>query len=681
MKPRIIETILCTLLAAMISASSLAADSAETLAEQAEAIAVEANPQPSGHVAVSPQIQGVAGPLFAGVDDVTVGAFRIDVVTDSAVQAFTGAEVWGAAYDVDNDRVLFNSGADLMEWPIGGAVSSLGTITDGISLLTMTGLAFGNDTLYGCRNIANEAIYEVDLTTLEATVFIDYVDEDFDCGGLAFNPDDGFLYMTSDDTTPGRGLYRMNLDGTGTLITAYPPGQTDIDGLAIGDGRAYLVIDEPGDLYVWDFALAAYQDPLTSPFATSETFSGGTWIDVSGIVEADLTVTLADAPDPVNAGENLTYTVTVTNNGPSDADNVSISLPLPAGSSFVSVNGGVGSVCNAASPVTCAWAGQTANGASRVATIVAEVASSTVGVLNSTSTAVSDTSDPNPANNSASATTGVNAIADLSITKAAVGVPDPLLEGSSFSYVLTASNAGPSDAEAVVVTDDLPATLNYVSDDCGAVFVAPTLTWNVGTLASGANALCNLNVSVAALGEISNTATIVSDTTDSDVANNASTSILGGAQPADVAIALTSDVAGNLEVGDSFIYTVTGSNNGPGDATGLDFTLELSGNLTFDSSTCGAVLAGTTLSWSVPNLASGASAVCEITVTIDAAGDIPAQAVVTTATSDPVLGNNSDELVEGTFEIAIPVPVFGYFGLLLLGLFLGGVGVAFMRRE
>src|SRR5438445_83000 len=37
---------------------------------------------------------------------------------------------------------------------------------------------------------------------------------------------------------------------------------------------------------------------------------------------ADLELTLSDSPDPVTAGNNLTYTIDVTNHGPSDRKSV-----------------------------------------------------------------------------------------------------------------------------------------------------------------------------------------------------------------------------------------------------------------------------------------------------------------------------------------------------------------------
>jgi uncharacterized repeat protein (TIGR01451 family) len=291
-----------------------------------------------------------------------------------------------------------------------------------------------------------------------------------------------------------------------------------------------------------------------------------------------------------------------------------------------------------------------------------------------------DVTDPTPANNSATDTDALGASADVSVAKVAVGVPDPLLIGSAFSYTLTAANAGPSVATGVVVSDTLPATLNYVSNDCGAAFAAPTLTWNIGNLAPGAAPVCNLNVTVAALGQIVNTASVSSTSTDPVPANDASTVTLVGAQPADVAISLTSSAGlGTLAVGDTYTYTVTGTNNGPGVAVTLDFSLELASKVSFVSSTCGATLTGNTLNWTVATLASGASTDCVITVVVVLGGEIQALANVSTISVDPVLENNSATLAVATGAIA--VPALGWMGLSLLLILVAAMGTIIVRRH
>ncbi len=64
--------------------------------------------------------------------------------------------------------------------------------------------------------------------------------------------------------------------------------------------------------------------------------------DTDVVAEADLSITKSDSPDPVLAGNELTYTITVDSAGPSDALNVSVSDAVPAGTSFVSATGGGG---------------------------------------------------------------------------------------------------------------------------------------------------------------------------------------------------------------------------------------------------------------------------------------------------------------------------------------------------
>ena len=113
--------------------------------------------------------------------------------------------------------------------------------------------------------------------------------------------------------------------------------------------------------------------------------------------------------------------------------------------------------------------------------------------------------------------------ADLSIEKS---IDDTTPEvGQTVTYTLTASNAGPADADNVVVTDVLPAGLTFVStstSDTVGVYATSTGQWTIGTLASGSSASLHIiaTVSGSAGQTIVNTATINLDDNVSDYNEN-----------------------------------------------------------------------------------------------------------------------------------------------------------------
>ena len=116
---------------------------------------------------------------------------------------------------------------------------------------------------------------------------------------------------------------------------------------------------------------------------------------------ADLAVTKTDTPDPVIAGQNITYTINYTNNGPDPAANVTVTDATPPGTTFVSAQvvrgtgwsisspavGGTGNIVFSKDP--------SANGDTASFQIVVKVGAGVADgtVISNTATAASTTND------------------------------------------------------------------------------------------------------------------------------------------------------------------------------------------------------------------------------------------------------------------------------------------------
>jgi uncharacterized repeat protein (TIGR01451 family) len=237
-------------------------------------------------------------------------------------------------------------------------------------------------------------------------------------------------------------------------------------------------------------------------------------VEITG--QADLSITKSDSPDPVLAGNPLTYTITVSNAGPDAAENVVVTDTLPVGVTLVSTSG----AAEDPNGVPTATLGTIATGASKQYTITVDVDSGTSGTITNMASVASDTPDPDSANNSVSEDTTVIPQADLSIAKS--DSPDPVLAGNPLTYTITVSNAGPNAAENVVVTDTLPVGVTLVSTSGAAEDPNGVPTATLGTIAAGTSKQYTITVDVdsGTSGTITNSASVTSDTTDPNSANN-----------------------------------------------------------------------------------------------------------------------------------------------------------------
>jgi uncharacterized repeat protein (TIGR01451 family) len=242
--------------------------------------------------------------------------------------------------------------------------------------------------------------------------------------------------------------------------------------------------------------------------------------------QIDLQITKSDTPDPVIAGNQLTYTIQVTNAGPSTATGVTVTDVLPSTVTFVSATSTVGTVSNTAGTVTGSI-GTLASGASATVTLLVTVAPATRGTISNTATVTGTQTDSNTANNTATTTSTANGNIDLTIAK--TDSADPVIAGNTLTYAITVTNNGPSTATNVVVTDALPSAITFSSATASQGTVsnnAGTVTANVGTLAPGASATISIVTNIPSgitQQTLSNTATVTATETDTNTNNNSST--------------------------------------------------------------------------------------------------------------------------------------------------------------
>ena len=352
---------------------------------------------------------------------------------------------------------------------------------------------------------------------------------------------------------------------------------------------------------------------------------------------ADIAVTKTVDNATPNLGSNVTFTIVATNNGPSNATGVAVTDILPLGLAYFSSTATAGSY----NPGTGIWTiGSLLNTATATLQIVATV--NTPGpVTNAAAKSAEDQPDPNPANNNATA--GVSGqIADIAVTKTVDNATPNL--GSNVTFTVTVVNNGPSNATGVAVSDVLPVGLTFISSlPSVGTYSAGTGIWTIGPLANGATATLQIVATVNTTSTVMNTATkSAEDQPDPNLANDTfSVSVAG--QAADIAVNKSVDNA-TPNVGSNVTFTVTATNNGPSNATGVAVTDLLPAGLTLVTATPSAAtsyVAGTGI-WTIGNLANAATATLQIIATVNGTSTVTNTATKTAENQpDPNPGNNA----------------------------------------
>ncbi|MFH1366501.1 MAG: DUF4215 domain-containing protein [Patescibacteria group bacterium] len=211
-----------------------------------------------------------------------------------------------------------------------------------------------------------------------------------------------------------------------------------------------------------------------------------------------ITLTKTDTPDPVKAGDNITYTLAYTVAG-MNLTGLTLVDTLPSNTTFVSASDS-GVYDSATNKVT--WnLGNKAIGSYSVALTV-KVAGVIANGTILTNTAVLDSNETEPYSDTE--TTTINSGAVLTIVKSLE--KSPVYPGDSVNYIVTIKNTGSDTAYNLRLADTMPAGFTYDDGSAGS--------WFFGDLAVGEekNFIYSVTVGTSVVpGTYTNTAQVSAD--------------------------------------------------------------------------------------------------------------------------------------------------------------------------
>ncbi|MDB4770824.1 hypothetical protein OAG60_01985 [bacterium] len=359
--------------------------------------------------------------------------------------------------------------------------------------------------------------------------------------------------------------------------------------------------------------------------------------------QADLELSKSVDNEQANVGQDVTFTVVVRNQGPNAATNVIVTDKLPDGITYKSGSTPPGSSYNAGSGV---WDVGTIPAESQVTLTVVGGIDGPGTKINTAQVSSVDQYDPDstPGNGVESeddqqSVSITPPIIDVSLIKD-IDIARPI-RGQTIRYTVRVSNEGPNDATNLIVKDELPDGLNFVtSSTVSGNYNLSSGEWSVGTLSSGALATLEIDAVVDTIQSTTNIAQVWSvDQYDSDSTPGNSVPTEDDYDSATFELA-TADLSVTKSVdnpkpnvGDPVHFTITVTNGGEDSATGVTLLDVLPEGLAYERSVAGVgaydAVSGI---WDVGGLAVQQTAT--LTITANSTNDTPLTNIVQVQTLD-----------------------------------------------
>jgi uncharacterized repeat protein (TIGR01451 family) len=295
----------------------------------------------------------------------------------------------------------------------------------------------------------------------------------------------------------------------------------------------------------------------------------------TALAQPDLVLNINESPDPVPRSGIVTYSVVIANNGVGNAGGVSFTMAVPSGSRYVAYTSGSGATCsgmaaNQAGPgtITCTHPDLAFMA---TATFTIQLRHDLLGSTTVSSSTSTTDADADLANNSVTNTSTVIAGADASVTLTAAA---SAASGSTTSFTLGITNAGPDAASALRVQFPIPSGFTQTGSLPGGCSSASgTITCDVaGPIASGSSTnIGNISgiISVASGSTITGTASLTLQPSapagtaqDPNSSNNSATRSISVTAGSDVRLNISRSGASPYFVGGTFNFVLAPAYDG-----------------------------------------------------------------------------------------------------------------------
>ncbi|MDP2235546.1 MAG: LruC domain-containing protein [Bacteroidales bacterium] len=350
----------------------------------------------------------------------------------------------------------------------------------------------------------------------------------------------------------------------------------------------------------------------------------------------DVSVTKIASNQNPGAGQQMNFLLKVANNSPFVARSIRVHDLVPAGYELQNFSPQVGSWNN---PY---WIIGDLNSYAEVQAFVYVRVKSSGDYTNTASLSPTGSyyTDLVTANNQSSVTPNVQATSDLQITKV-VDNQYPQVN-QNITYTIQVKNNGPGVPANITVTDFLPSGLQYYSHTVNMGGFSPS-TWSITgfQLNPGQTATLSLVARVLPNGNYVNSATVQSELTDPNTANNtASVEIFP--LKADLELSITADNMQPL-TGSNVTLTLQVKNNGPSNASQVQVSYPFPSGLQYVSATPAQGTAGSS-SWNVGTLNQGATTTLNLVAKVMPTGNYTFQSFANAPLHDPNTANNQASL-------------------------------------